>query len=262
MPKSLRLGVVLCIPLAFADNYPRQPGIDAQHYTFRIALTDADDEVAGEATVDLRFLQSGVTRVVLDLTSLKDGKGMTVTACPSHGAALPFQHSADRLAITLDSAPAAGERRRVHRQIPRRPGRRPAHRQEQIRRPHLLQLELAHPGAPVAAHDRPPLRQGHQRIPGHRAAKYQVVANGLLQEELDLGDGRRMTHWKQSVPIASWLNNIGVAQFASRHFAHRRRRAAANLGLPAGSRKRHRHVRRAHAPGHRVLRVAHRPVPL
>ena len=50
-------------------------------------------------------------------------------------------------------------------------------------------------------------------------AKYQVVANGTLQEELDLGDGRRMTHWKQSVPIASWLNNIGVAQFASRHFA-------------------------------------------
>ena len=41
----------------------------------------------------------------------------------------------------------------------------------------------------------------------------------MLQEELDLGDGRRMTHWKQSVPIASWLNNIGVAQFSSRHFA-------------------------------------------
>jgi aminopeptidase N len=25
-------------------------------------------------------------------------------------------------------------------------------------------------------------------------AKYQVVANGLLQEETDLGDGRRLTH--------------------------------------------------------------------
>lgn len=49
-------------------------------------------------------------------------------------------------------------------------------------------------------------------------AKYQVVANGLLQEELDLGDGLGMTHWKRSVPIASWLNNIGAAQFAARHF--------------------------------------------
>lgn len=45
-----------------------------------------------------------------------------------------------------------------------------------------------------------------------------MVANGLLQEVTDLGDGRRLTHWKQSVPIATWLNNIGVAQFATRHF--------------------------------------------
>jgi aminopeptidase N len=27
-----------------------------------------------------------------------------------------------------------------------------------------------------------------------------------------------MTHWKQSVPIPTWLDQIGVAQFASRHF--------------------------------------------
>jgi aminopeptidase N len=47
---------------------------------------------------------------------------------------------------------------------------------------------------------------------------YQVVANGLLQEETNLGDGQRLTHWKQSVPIPSWLNAIGVARFASRHF--------------------------------------------
>jgi aminopeptidase N len=50
-------------------------------------------------------------------------------------------------------------------------------------------------------------------------SKYQVVANGTLVEQIDVGDGRRMTHWKQSQPIASWLNNIGVAQFAMRNFA-------------------------------------------
>jgi aminopeptidase N len=49
-------------------------------------------------------------------------------------------------------------------------------------------------------------------------AKYQVVANGLLQEKRDLPDGTRVTHWKQSVPIASWLHAIGVAQFAVKHF--------------------------------------------
>jgi aminopeptidase N len=36
-------------------------------------------------------------------------------------------------------------------------------------------------------------------------------------EETDLGEGRRLTHWKQSIPIASWLNALGVAHFTSHH---------------------------------------------
>jgi aminopeptidase N len=48
-------------------------------------------------------------------------------------------------------------------------------------------------------------------------ARYQVVSNGLLREERDLGDGNRLTHWKQSVPIAPWLYTIGVAQFSAHH---------------------------------------------
>jgi aminopeptidase N len=44
---------------------------------------------------------------------------------------------------------------------------------------------------------------------------YQVVANGLLIEELDLPNQMRRTHWKQSVPIASWLYTIAVARFSS-----------------------------------------------
>jgi aminopeptidase N len=48
---------------------------------------------------------------------------------------------------------------------------------------------------------------------------YQVVANGLLVEQNDRPDGTRRTHWKQSVPISTWLNALGVARFTSRTFA-------------------------------------------
>jgi aminopeptidase N len=48
-------------------------------------------------------------------------------------------------------------------------------------------------------------------------AHYQVVSNGLLVEETDLGNGRRLSHWRQSVPIATWLNVLGVARFAVDH---------------------------------------------
>jgi aminopeptidase N len=223
MPKLLRAGVVLCVvscfSAAFADNYPRQPAIHALHYTFRIALSDADDKVAGEATVDLRFLQAGVTRVVLDLTSLKDGKGMTVASVSCHGTALQFQHSADRLAITLDSAPAPGERREIVVKYGGVAGAGLHIGKNKFGDRTFFSWNwptLARQWLPMIDH---PSDKATSEFLVTAPAKYQVVANGTLQEELDLGEGRRMTHWKQSVPIASWLNNIGVAQFSSRHFA-------------------------------------------
>jgi aminopeptidase N len=48
-------------------------------------------------------------------------------------------------------------------------------------------------------------------------AHYQVVSNGRLVEETDLADGRRLSHWRQSVPIPVWLNVLGVAHFAVEH---------------------------------------------
>jgi aminopeptidase N len=45
-------------------------------------------------------------------------------------------------------------------------------------------------------------------------AHYQVVSNGLKVEETNLPNGQRLTHWKQSVPIATWLYVLGVAEFA------------------------------------------------
>jgi len=36
-------------------------------------------------------------------------------------------------------------------------------------------------------------------------------------EEIDLPRGQRRTHWKQSVPIASWIHALGVARFTAHH---------------------------------------------
>src|SRR3954452_8803544 len=99
MKTSLLLGLSLCAVLS-ADTYPRQPGIDVQHYVFRISLSDDTDEIAGETTVTVRFVQEGVTCVALDL-----GSAMTVSEVGTDR----FRHEADRLLIDLDSAPKAGE---------------------------------------------------------------------------------------------------------------------------------------------------------
>jgi aminopeptidase N len=215
---GLAAAVVFAASLAFADDYPRQPGIDALHYIFRVTLTDASDAVSCESTAELEFVRGGVARFWLDLASPRYGKGMSVTSVVSGAAPVPYEHSGDRLIITLPAAPRAGERR---------------------------SFTVAYHGVPAGGLHIVPNRYGQRTFfswnwptfardwlpvidhPSDKAtseflvtapAHYQVVANGALVEERDVGDGTRLTHWKESVPIASWLNNIGVAEFAARHF--------------------------------------------
>ncbi len=52
--KLIAIGL-MAAALGAADTYPRQAGIDAIHYIFRLALSDSTDEILGEATADLRF---------------------------------------------------------------------------------------------------------------------------------------------------------------------------------------------------------------
>src|SRR5258708_39553415 len=103
------LPALLCVMPLFADTYPRQPGIDAQHYIFRLTLSDDSDEIAGEATIDLRFVADGVKEFSLDLSTVAEGKGMKVSSVSAKGEPLHYTHQADRLSITLPAAPKAGE---------------------------------------------------------------------------------------------------------------------------------------------------------
>ena len=95
-----------CAILLAADTYPRQPGIDALHYTFKLTLSDDTDEISGEASVEFRFLKDDVATVALDLAT-----NMTVTEVTSAGTTIAFTHGSDRLVITLSSPPRAGELR-------------------------------------------------------------------------------------------------------------------------------------------------------
>jgi aminopeptidase N len=196
-----------------ADTYPRQTGIDAVHYVFRLTLSDDSDEIAGEATVELRFVREGVSEFGLDLA-----QGMIVSEVSSGGAAVRFAHESDRLVISPATPPGAGERRQFdikYRGIPADGLRIGANKYGERTFFSQNWPNLAHQWLPIIDH---PYDKASSEFIITAPAKYQVVANGFLQEETDLGDGRRVTHWKQSAPIASWLNAVGVAQFASRHF--------------------------------------------
>jgi aminopeptidase N len=210
--------VLAAASLLLADNYSRQPGVDVQHYIFRVTLGDASDAIEGETTVSVRFLQDRLAELALDLASPANGKGMTVTAVTDGTSPAVYRHEADRLRITLNPPSKAGDLRQFTVKYHGVPAGGLLAVKNKFGDRCFFSVNwpnLAHQWLPTIDH---PYDKATSEFIVTAPAKYQVVSNGRLQEEIDLGDGRRTTHWKQSVPIATWLDQIGVAQFASRHF--------------------------------------------
>jgi aminopeptidase N len=201
-----------------ADTYPRQPGIDARHYAVRLTLLTSDsNEIQAEATVTLRLVTPGTREAVLDLTSATpDGKGMTVTRITSDGRAVPIEHRDNRLhlpmpaganadedvtfTITYHGTPGNGLRllNNIH-------GDRTAFSENWYNRARQWLPMIDHPADKATG-----------ELIVTTKADYQVVSNGVIVEQLDLPGGLRRTHWKQEVPISSWLYSLGVARFIVR----------------------------------------------
>ncbi len=222
--RTLLVAFLLLPALVSADTYPRQAGVDAIHYVFRLTLADTTDSITGRTTVTVKFLADDVREVALDLASAAGGKGMTVQSVTHQpnppdqpDPPVPFTHDNNRLRVTLPAPSRAGQE---------------------------FTFTVAYTGVPAAGLHIGPNIHGERAMfsdswpnharqwlptidhPSDKATgefvvtapnHYQVVSNGLLIEEIDLPGGQRRTHWKQSVPIASWLHALGVARFTSHH---------------------------------------------
>ena len=211
-------------PLA-AQRGPGRPGIDIEAYRFELTLRDDTDEIAGRATIAVRFTADDVTEVPLDLIGQGGGGlgggglGMEVLAVTlgDGGADLPFRHEDDVLTVTLSQPAIAGTRASVtvaYRGVPASG----------------LRIGPNKYGERTFFSDNWPNRARHW-LPtvdhiGDKAtcefvitapAHYQVVSNGRLMEETDVDGGMRLTHWRQSIPISPWLYVVGVARFAVQH---------------------------------------------
>jgi len=206
-------------PLHGTDTYPRQPGVDAVHYVFKLTFPETGSEIAGESTATLRLTTAGVTEVALDLATRAADKGMTVASVSCDGSAAKYTHEANRLRIALPAAPAAGTElscTTTYRGVAGGGLR-------IIDNIHGERTAFSENWPNNARHWLPMIDHPYDKATGEfivtAPAQFQVVANGLLFEETDLPGGQRRTHWKQSAPIASWLYAVGIARFTVRHYA-------------------------------------------
>jgi aminopeptidase N len=213
--------LLFALPLiSKADTYPINKNIDIKHYVFKLSLSDADNEITGTTLVTINFKEAGMKNFRLDFvnkTIARKDKGMVVDAVSINNAAVDYTHGNDELIISLP-APSAknqivtftiqyhgipydglrigatklGDRSFFNENWPNR-GR------------HWLPI-VDHPYDKASS-------EFIVKAPSH----YKVVSNGLLMEESELGNSTRLTHWKQSVPVSSWLFVLGVADFAVKY---------------------------------------------
>jgi len=203
---------------AHADTYPRNPRVDIVDYRFDLELSDTSDRIAGIADIEVRFADDEV-RLRFDLVTRdpSTGTGMTVSAVSVDNVPATFTHRDNALVVQLPRRFAKDER---------------------------LKLRIAYAGIPASGLRIAPNKHGERTFFSDNwpdkarhwlptvdhvydkatssmivtaPAHYQVVSNGLLVEETDLPDGRRRSHWRQSVPISPWLYVLGVARFAVQH---------------------------------------------
>lgn len=206
--------------ISSADNYPKNPKIDVLNYTFRIELSDNTDEIKCEVTIDVRYLGANVEMLRLDLVKASQAlanKGMNVTSVTSADKSLTYTHENDELKISLATPSQLNQRSTYVIKYTGTPvtGLKIANNKYGDRT--FFSDNWPDKGRNWLAMVDHPSDKATSEFIVTAPAHYQVVSNGLKIEETDLANGNRITHWKQSVPIASWLYVLGVARFAVQH---------------------------------------------
>jgi len=200
----------------YTDSYPKNPGIDVIGYVFDIEVTDTDDMIQGRTAVDVRFIEpaSSLRLDLIGQTGAPDGRGMMVIGAESGGESLTFTHADDAVIIDLGTPARAGDRRTIHVSYegipaaglkigPNKYGDRSFFSDNWSSRVRNWLPVVDHPSDKATT---------EMRIvaPSH----YQAASNGTLVEHTDLAGNRRLSHWVNPVPTATWLYFMGVARMA------------------------------------------------
>lgn len=218
MQKYIAIFILIIVPfLAAADGYPINKNIDIKHYSFTLNLSDSTNEIIGNTLISLQFKKAGVQSFRLDLvnqSSERQGKGMKIDAVLLNNQSLAYTHEKDALIIQMPKPSVEGSEIVISIQYHGVPfdglrigatkfGDRSFFNENWPNRTRHWLPTIDHP-----------YDKATSEFIVKAPARYKVVSNGLLVEESYLGNNVKLTHWKQSVPVSSWLFVLGVAEFA------------------------------------------------
>lgn len=192
-----------------------QGKVDVLHYKFSIELNDNNDTIYGSASIQLKIF-SATEGIKLDLVKKNEtGKGMLVDSVIGKGIR-GFVKEPDNIRIFLSPGAGSGENDTVTYTI----------KYHGVPADGLIISKNKYGKRTFFADNWP--NRAHHWIPcvddpADKASveflvtapsHYQVISNGVQVEETSMPDNKKLTHYKEDVPLPTKVMAIGVADFA------------------------------------------------
>ena len=212
---------LLVIPFILAGPFTKAQGnIDVLYYHYNIELNDANDTIKGLAGIG--FAANEETPVIsIDLAGLnKERKGMIVYAVTfndDHYTLIDYRQENDKLIIRTFPI-HKGDTTAVfihYKGIPddgliiskNKYGDKTFFADNWPNRAHHW----------IPCVDRPDDKASFEFIVT-APSKYSVVSNGIKIEEKEIDNNKKVTHWKEDIPLPTKIMVIGVSRFAVKTF--------------------------------------------
>ncbi len=182
--------------------------LDVAHYRIHLAIKEASDEINAETEILFTTTADGVKEVTLDFASL------SVDQVTENGRAASIKHTDGRLNIALHDNYRRGERFSLAIKYHGRPTDGLF-----IKKNKFGDLAVfadnwpnrAHYWFPAIDH---PYDKATVEFFVTAPARLDVIANGALMETRSNQNGTKLTHWSESVPIATYCMVGGAAEFS------------------------------------------------
>jgi len=209
--------LIKIFPVTYAfDRYPRNINADVIHYEFDLAINDSTDRIDGRASIKIKILND-TDSLSLDLIGRKNtGKGMIVTNVSLNDQNVKWKQKEESLIVFFNNQLRERDTLEIivdYNGIPsdgliiskNKYGNRTFFADHWPDRAHCYLPCIDHPYDKASV-------DFVITAPG----RYKIVASGILVEESDLADNKKLTHWSEAAQLATKVMTFGAAEFAVR----------------------------------------------
>lgn len=201
--------------LSAHDGYLRNSKVDVLHYEFSVALNDSTDRIEGRALIQIKIIQQ-TDSISFDLMSVNsDGKGMEVSSVLFHSHEIKWKQGAERLTLFFGNPLKQNDTAEVVIEYGGVPSDGLIISKNKFGNRTFFSdnwPDRAHCYLPCIDH---PYDKASVDFIITAPDKYKIVASGILTEESDLPGPTTVTHWSETVPLATKVMAFGASGFAT-----------------------------------------------